>query len=167
MKNLIVILAIFILLTGCDNSIKHAKANRIRAATNRANDRHDLEMSDSRALTPVRLIVKEILLWSLMGSGALVLVSFGVAFSYFTIGASYYVIRDMKIQQIPLDVATRQYPLLIYGNGRRSLDPNNGERLRLTDVSKADPLRIETTARVQLAGLISDGSKIMNGKVER
>lgn len=167
MKKLAVILVLFILLTGCDNSIKHAKANRIRQATNRANDRHDIEMADSRALTPVRLRVKEVLLWSLMGSGMLVLISFSGAFAYFTIGASYYVIRDMRVQQIPLDVATRQYPLLIYGNGRRSFNPNNEERLRLSDGSAADPLRVKASNEVQLAGLISDGSKVINGKVKR
>lgn len=164
-KKLIIICAVFFLLTGCDNSMQKARARNLRAATNRADDRHDLRMDDSYALTPVRLIVKEVLWWSLMVSGVLVLVSFAGAFSYFTIGASYYTIRDMKTQKVPLDTDTRQYPLLLYGNGRRVFNPNNGERLLLSDVSEADLPRIEAATQVQLVGLLSDGSKVVNGKV--
>jgi hypothetical protein len=76
---------------------------------------------------------------------------------------SFYGVRHRRAQQIPLDVATRQYPLLIYGNGRRVLNPNNGERLLLSEVSGADLTRIEANTKVQLAGLLSaDNIKIID-----
>jgi uncharacterized protein YceK len=160
-----VIIVLAILLTGCDNSIKHAKARNQHHATNRADDRHDLAMADSAALTPVRLIVKEFLLWSLMVSGIALMVGGVASAIYFLVGMSFYSIRHKRAQQIPLDIATRQYPLLLYGNGRRIFNPNNGERLLLTDVSEAELPRIEASTKVQLAGLITDNSKIINGPV--
>lgn len=167
-KHLIIILIALTLLVGCDNSVKHAKANSVRQATNRANDRHNLAMTDSQALAPVRLIAKEVLLWSLMAGGGAVILGGGIALTYFFVGAAVYAVRDKRIQQIPLSIETRQYPVLVYGNGRRSLNLNNGERLRLSETSEANLPRIEATTRVQLQGLkglITDNSKIINGKV--
>ena len=160
------ILIIFVMLTGC-TEIRYAKANDLRQATKRADDKHDLRMNDSRALTPVRLAVKEVLLWSLMVGGVAVIISMVGAISYSLVGAAVNFVRDKRIQQIPLDVATRQYPLLLYGNGRRVFNPNTGERLLLSDVSEADLLRIEAATRVQLAGLITDNSKVVNGELIR
>lgn len=164
MKNLLAILLLAILLMGCDNSVKHAKANSIRQATNRTNDKHNLAMADSKALAPVRLIVKEVLLWSLMVGGLVIITSSAGATSYFLLGyAVTFISHRRSHQQIALDVVTRQYPLLMYGNGRRVFNPNNGERLRLSDVSSAELPRIEAQTKVQLAGLITDNSKIING----
>lgn len=149
----ILIIVSMIMLTGCAE-IRYAKANSIRATTNRANDKHDLRMDDSRALTPVRLAVAEALLWTLMVGGVVVIVSAAGAISYSMAGASFYFIRDKRTQQVPLDTATRQYPLLLYGNSRRAFNPNTGERLLLSDANEADLLRIEASTKVQLAGLL-------------
>lgn len=161
MKRLVFIVVIISLLTGCNNSVKNARANSIRQSTNRTNDKHDLAMADSRSLTSVRLIVKEVLLWSVMGGALAIILSFAGSFAYLVAGTSFYFVRDRKTQQIPLNPQTRQYPLLMYGNGRRIFNPNNGERLLLSDVSSADLPRIEAATRVQLAGLITDNSKII------
>jgi uncharacterized protein YceK len=163
MNKTIVIIIIVILLSGCDNSMKQAKARSRNAATNRANDKHNAAMADSRALTPVRLIVKEVLLWALMVSGVALVISGAGSAAWLMIGYSINFIRHQRTQQIPLDISTRQYPLLMYGNGRRAFNPNNGERLLLSDVSSADLPRIEATTKVQLAGLVTDNSKIING----
>jgi hypothetical protein len=163
--SLILIIVTIILLTGCNNSVKDAKANAIRQQTRRTNDKHSLAMADSKALTSTRLIVKEILLWSLMVGGVVVVISGAGGLAWLFVGGSVNIIRHQRTQQIPLDMTTRQYPLLMYGNGRRVFNPNNGERLLLSEVSDADLPRIEAQTKVQLAGLITDNSKIINGKV--
>lgn len=165
MKNLFSWIVVMVLLLGCNNSIKDAKARSIRQATNRVDDKHELAMADSQALTPTRLMVKDIALWVLMAGGVVVIVSGAGSLAYFFAGASFYTIRNMRIQQIPLDEATRQYPVLIYGNGRRSWNLNSGELKRLSDVSEADPMRIEASTKVQLAGLLP--GKIIDGKITR
>jgi hypothetical protein len=162
MKQLLVLI-IVILLTGCNNSIKDAKANSIRQQTRRANDKHNSAMADSRALATTRIVVKEVLLWSLMVGGVIVVISGAGGLAWLFVGGSVNIIRHQRTQQIALDVATRQYPLLVYGNGRRIFNPNNGERLLLSDVSTADLPRIEASTKVQLAGLITDNSTIING----
>jgi hypothetical protein len=123
-------------------------------------------MADSRALTPVRLATKETLYWSLMISGSLAIVGGGCALTWFMIGNSINHVRNNRIQRVALDVQTRQYPLLVYGpNGDRAFNPNTGERLLLSEVSEAQLPRIKASTQVQLAGLISDSSKIINGRV--
>lgn len=159
MKKLIVILIFFFALTGCNNSVKDARAYGMRQATGRTNDNHNLAMADSEALTPTRLMVKEVLLWSLMFGGVIVIITTTGVYGYFAVGMA---INRVRFWYVPLDTATRQYPLLLYGNGRRVFNPNNGERLLLSEVSEAQLERIEAATRVQMAGLLSDGSKIIN-----
>lgn len=165
MRQVLVLIIAASILLGCDNSMKQAKANRIWQATKRVDERHNLAMADSETLTPTRLIVKEVLLWTLMTSGAAFMIG-GVIFAiYFLAGMSFYGVRHKRTQQIGLDITTRQYPLLMYGNGRRVFNPNTGERSLLSDVSAAELPRIEASTRVQLAGLI-DESKIINSYAE-
>ena len=163
-KHLIAILLVVAdIISGCKNSMKEARAAEVRAKTNRRNNIHDQKMADTKALTPIRLATKEALYWSLMVGGSVVIVSGGGALAWLMIGGSINSVRHSRAQQIPLDVATRQYPLLVYGNGRRLFNPNNGERLLLSEVSEACLPRIQASKQVQLAGLITDGRKIING----
>lgn len=163
---LFLLIVLALLVVGCNSSVKDARARGLRHSTDRADDRHNLKMDDSRALTPVRLIVKEVLLWSLMVGGAMVFLGGGFSLAYVFVGASFYAIRDMGIQQIALDEKTRQYPVIIYGNGRRIFNLNTGERLLLSETSEAHDPRIEAATRVQLAGLLADGSKIVNSEAK-
>lgn len=166
MKRLLILVFAVILLTGCKNSMKDAKAAEVRAETRRRNEIHAAKMADSRALMPVRLATKKTLYWSLMIGGMVVVVSGAGALAWLMVGGSVNIIRHQRTRQIPLDVATRQYPLLVYGppNGRRAFNPNNGERLLLSECAEASLPRIEASAKVQLAGLITAGnSKIING----
>lgn len=161
----IVSISILFLLSGCKNNLRDARAAEVRAQTRRTNDKHELAMADSQALTSVRLATKEGLLWLLMISSSVVVVAGAGSLVWLMVGGSVNTIRHQRTQQVPLDVATRQYPLLIYGNGRRVFNPNNGERLLLSECAEAGLLRVEASTQVQLAGLIADGSKIINGEV--
>jgi hypothetical protein len=160
---IIIFLLAMLLSSGCDNSMKQAKARSQTHATNRVDERHRLAMADSRALTPVRLIVKEVLLWGLMSSGVAFMIGGVISAIYFLTGMAFYSVRNRRVQQIGLDVATRQYPLLMYGNGRRVFNPNTGERLRLSESSVAELPRIAAQTQVQLAGLQPPIDKIING----
>lgn len=163
-STIIAILLILFLLSGCKNSMKEAKATEVRHETKRRDDIHNIKMADSRALTPIRLATKEVLWWSLRISGSVVIVGGGGALVWLMIGGSINTVRHQRIHKIPLDVTTRQYPLLVYGNGRRAFNPNTGERLLLSEVSEAHGPRIKSITQVQLAGLLTltDNSKIIN-----
>lgn len=163
MRYLLFAFLIITVLSGCKNSMKEARAAEARAETRRRNDIHNAKMADTKSLTPVRLATKETLYWSLMVGGSVVIIGGSTALTWLMIGASFNFVRHQRIKQIPLDVATRQFPLLIYGNGRRAFNPNNGERVLLTEKSEAHQPRIEASTQVQLAGLIADSSKIING----
>lgn len=176
MKRLVFILLISILLVGCKNSMKEARAADLRARTKRTNDMHDVKMAEKRALMPVRLAVKEVLWWTAMGVGVFVLISSGVGFGVGStlvfVGGSIGMVQRIQVQRIPLNKETRQYDLLIYGPAgrRRFRNPNTGESKRLSEASPAEVARIKASTQVQLAGvelagLITDGSKIINGEV--
>jgi hypothetical protein len=166
MKKLIIIAITILLLTGCKNSMKEARAAEVRAQTKRANEIHAANMADRQAMTPVRLVVKDTLYYSLMIGGVVLIIGTSGALTWLFIGTA---VNRVRFHQIPLDVATRQYPLLMYGNGRRVFNPNTGERLLLAETSTIEPNRIEASTKVQVAGLLAtnhaDDStiKIING----
>jgi hypothetical protein len=162
----LVAVLVAVLLTGCRNSMKEARAAGVRAETRRRNEIHAMKMAERRATANVRLATMDAFYYSLAVSGSVVIVGGGCALTWLMIGGSINHVKHRRVMRVPLDPVTRQYPLLVYGNGRRVFNPNNGERLLLSEISEAGLPRIEATAKVQLAGLISDGSnssKVIEG----
>ena len=147
----IVILAI--LLSGC-SEVRHARANEIRAETHRRNQLHAIHVAKAKALATTQVATAETLLWSGAISGAALLLVLAGAGSYYVIGFSIAKVRQANIMFVPLDEATRQYPLIIY-RGNRAYLPNTGERVLL---NKNHPPRRQLVAgahAVQLGGVIA------------
>jgi hypothetical protein len=155
-QTLLIIVLATVLLTGCKNSMKEARAAEVRAETRRRNEIHAAKMAERRATANVRLATLDTFYYSLAVSSMVVIVGGGLALSWLMVGSSVNHVKHRRIMRVPLDVETRQYPLLVYGNGRRVFNPNNGERLLLSELSGAELPRIEASTKVQLAGLISD-----------
>lgn len=153
------------LLSGCKNSMKEARAAEVYARTRRANEIHAAKMKEQRELAPVRLVVKEVMLLTLMGAGVFLLVSSGIGGGYLIIGGSIGLVERVKVHRIKLDPVTFQYDFIAFGppGNRRFCNPNTGERDLLDNISPADRIRIEASTKVQLAGLLADGSQIING----
>jgi hypothetical protein len=156
MKNLIIIVVVILFLAGCKNSsMKEARAAEVRARTKAANEIHTANMADRQAMTPVRLTVKTTLYYSVMVGGIVLIVGTSGALTWLFVGSA---INRVRFHQIPLDVATRQYPLLTYGNGRRAFNPNTGERLVLAETSPTDSQLTAGSQTVQLAGIIANAN---------
>jgi len=156
-KLIVVLFVLLIFSTGCTNPIRDAKAERIRERTRRSRDLHNQAMTDNRILEDTRLATKEVAMWVLTGSLSIMMISLTLASSYYFVALAANRIKHDRIQQIPLDSVTRQYPVLIYygpANNPRSIDFNTGERRLLSADNDPDPLRIEATSRVQLGGLL-------------
>jgi len=153
MRKIMLLALTLIILTGCNSSVKNAKAEAIRHQTDRADDWHIARLEESEALMPVRIMVKEVLWYTGMVSGILLLLGSGLAGGWWMVGTS---VNRVKFHRVSLDVQTRQYPLLVYGNGRRVFNPNTGERLLLAENSEASLTRIEASTKVQLAGMLPD-----------
>ncbi len=164
-QKLIIILVMLVLLTGCKNSMKEARAADLRARTRRANDLHQAKMADRRATTQIRLMAIDVGYYALMASGLVVIVGTGFAITWLVIGSSIGVVQRVQVHRIRLDPMTKQYDALLYGstNERRFLNPNNGEQRLLNETNEADLARITATAKVQVAGLLTDHSNIERG----
>lgn len=151
MRKLFIILIAIILLSGCDNSMKKARARALNHATQRKDDIHHQRMVEKRKTEPLRLMIAEVFYNTLaviiMVGGAMST----VAFIYFLFGWVYHKVQGFRFRQIPLDEATKQYPLLLYGGGQLAFNPNNGELKRLDETSNADTARIAETTKVQIA----------------
>jgi hypothetical protein len=155
MRKLIIIAIAILLLTGCKNSMRDARAAEVRARTKAANEIHAANMADRQAMTPIRLTVKTTLYYSVMIGVAVLIVGTGGALTWLFIGTA---VNRVRFHQVPLDVATRQYPLLMYGNGRRIFNPNTGERLLLSETSQTNRQLAAGSQTVQLAGIIANAN---------
>jgi len=168
MKKLFILIIAIILLTGCDNSMKRARAADLRARTRRANDIHQARMADRRATTQIRLMALDVGYYALMVSGLVVIIGTGFAGSWLVIGSSIGIVQRVQVHRIRLDPMTKQYDALLYGpaSERRFLNPNTGEQRRLSETNVADQRRIEATAKVQIAGLLADHTGIERGWID-
>ncbi len=164
-KPFIIGLVTFVLVvtSGCDNSMKAARARALNHKTDQLDDIHRQKMIEKRKTEPLRLMIAEIFYNTL----AVIIMVAGTAgtgaFIYFLFGWVYHKVQGFRFRQISLDEATKQYPLLLYGGGQFVFNPNNGELKRLSETSGADVARIEATAKVQVAGLLADHSGIKRG----
>lgn len=163
-RYLLASLIVFLLLSGCKEQ-RQAKAYEINSATNRKNDLHDSQMADRRALAPVRLIVMEVTLWSLMIGGTLIIGAGAIGGSWYIVGSAFNHLEKQSIIRIPLDPETRQFDLVIYANGRRAFNPNTGQRLLLSEASAPDRQLVEGSHAVQLAGAAKEKGRIIDGKL--
>jgi hypothetical protein len=154
-KKLIIIAVVILFLAGCKNSMKEARAAEVRARTKRANEIHALNMAEKRATIPVRLAVKDTLYYSLMVGGVVLIIGTSGALTWLFIGSA---VNRVRFHQVPLDQVTRQYPLMIYGNGRRAFNPNTGERLLLAETSQTDRQLTAGSQTIQLAGIIANAN---------
>lgn len=129
MKRTVLLIILFILLSGC-SEVRQAKAYKSRSQTRRANDIHQAAMAERAILAPTQIAAKGNLIWSGMVGGILVIIVFAGSFSYYVVGVSIAKVKQANLMLVPLDKATRQYPLLITG-GNKSHNPNT---LSVSDV---------------------------------
>lgn len=122
MKKVVLLIILFILLSGC-SEIRYAKAREISAETRRKNESHQADMEEQNALMPTRIAAKGNLIWSGMVGGILVIIGFAGSFSYYVVGVSIAKVKQANLMLVPLDKATRQYPLIIAGS-KKSHNPN-------------------------------------------
>ncbi|KKN24823.1 hypothetical protein LCGC14_0891150 [marine sediment metagenome] len=166
MRNLLVVLIAIILLTGCDNSMKAARARALNYETDQLDDIHQQKMREKRRTEPLRLMIAEVSYNTLAVIIMVGATAGTMAFIYFLLGWAYHKVQGFRFRQISLDKTTKQYPLLLYGGGQFVFNPNNGELKRLSETSVADQRRIEATAKVQIAGLLADHSQIERGWID-
>jgi hypothetical protein len=148
----ILFIILFILLSGCNSSMKSARARDLRAKTDRANDIHNAAMAEREALTPARLAAKENLILTGAIAGVVLILVLAGSGSYFIVGFSVAKVRQVNLMLIPLDKATRQYPLVI-SNGNRAYLPNTGERNDLRQNQLPYPELVNGSHAVQLSGV--------------
>lgn len=165
MRKLLIILIAIILLTGCKNSMKEARASDLRARTRRANDIHQAKMADRRATTQIRLMAVDVGYYALMVSGLVVIVGIGFAITWLVVGSSIGVVQRVQVHRIRLDPVTRQYDALLYGPSRERqfLNLNNGAQRLLSETNEADVAQIAEATKVQIAGLLADHSNVERG----
>lgn len=167
-KKLFILLVMFFLLTGCDNSMKAARARALNHKTDQLDDIHEEKMRDRRATREIRLMTIDVAYYALMVSGLVVIVGTGFAFSWLVIGGSIGLVQRIQVHRIRLDSVTKQYDALLYGpsSERRFLNPNTGEQRLLNETNEANAARIEATAKVQIAGFLADHSMIKRGWID-
>lgn len=159
------LLVAFLLLSGCKEQ-RQAKAYEINSATNRKNDFHRSQMADRQALAQVRLAVTEVILWSLMVGGTLIIGAAAIGGSWYIIGSVCNHLEKQGIIRVPLDPKTRQFDLIFYANGRRAFNPNTSQRWLLLETSGPDQQLVEGSHAVQLAGVTNEKNRIINGEVK-
>ena len=164
-KKLSIILVMVIFLSGCENSMKSARARALNHEIQRKDDLHQAKMRDRRATTEIRLMTIDVAYYALMVSGPVVIVGVGFAVSWLVIGGSIGLVQRIQVHRIRLDSVTKQYDTLLYGpsSERRFLNPNTGEQRLLNETNEANTARIEATAKVQIAGLLADHSQTERG----
>lgn len=153
-KYIFLILVFSLIVTGCTD-IRRARANDIHARTKRANDWHNQQMSDNKALEEDRLYIKATLMWTGAIGGIIVIMGTAAGWVYYLGGWAIAKARHASFLQVPLDTDTHQYPLLIYGNGRRALNPNTGQRFLLDTVAPPHPQLTAGSQAVQIGGVIA------------
>lgn len=165
MKELFIISIIFILLTGCKNSMKDARARALNHETQRKDDLHQLKMADKRAATETRLMTIDVMYFSLRISGFIIIIGTGFAITWFVIGASIGLVQRIQVHRIRLDPVTRQYDALLYGPSRERqfLNLNTGEQRQLAESNEADVARIAETTKVQIAGVLATAKMAERG----
>lgn len=167
MSKIAIILITLILLSGCDNSMKKARAHALNRETQRKDDIHRQKMIEKEKTEPLRLMIAEVF-YNTLAVIIMVVGALGtIAFIYFLFGWVYHKVQSFRFRRIPLDETTKQYPLLLYGGGQFVFNPNNGELKRLDEVSLADQRRITTVEKVQVAGLLAENSRIIEGVIRR
>ena len=168
MKKLFIILIAIILLTGCDNSMKAARARALNHKTDQLDDIHDEKMRDKRATREIRLMTIDVAYYALMVSELIVIVGSGLALTWLIIGGSIGLVQRVQVHRIRLDPVTRQYDTILSGppGSRRSLNLNTGERLLLPKTGIAEAARVQESTRVQVAGLLADHTGIERGWID-
>ena len=168
MRKLLVLILAIILLTGCDNSMKAARARALNHKTDQLDDIHEEKMRVKRETREIRLMTLDVGYYALMVSGVVVIVGSGLAITWLVIGGSIGLVQRVQVHRIRLDPMTKQYDALLYGpaSGRRFLNLNTGEQRLLNDRAEADVARIEATAKVQIAGLLADHTGIERGWID-
>lgn len=166
MKKLLVLLIAVALLTGCDNSMKAARARALNHKTDRLDDIHEQKMGEKERTEPLRLMIAEVFYNTLAVIIMVVSTAGTMAFIYFLFGWAYHKVQGFRFRQIPLSETTKQYPLLLYGGGQFVFNPNSGELKRLSETSIADQRRIVASTKVQIAGLLTDHTGIERGWID-
>lgn len=167
MRKLFIILVMFFFLTGCENSMKKARARALNHATQRKDDIHRQKMKEKEKTEPLRLMIAEVF-YNTLAIIIMVVGALGtMAFIYFLFGWAYHKVQGFRFRQIPLDETTKQYPLLLYGGGQFVFNPNNGELKRLSETSVAGNRRVAASTNVQIAGLLADHSAIERGWIDK
>lgn len=150
MKKTVLLILLFILLSGCENSMKNARANDLRAKTDRANDLHNARMAEWGAMTSTRLAAKKKLTSVSVLGGVLLIAAFTVSGSYYMFSVSIVKARQVGIMRVPLDRHTRQYPLLV--SGSKAYNPNTLANSDLGQTQWPYPDALEGSYRVQMIG---------------
>ena len=155
----------FILASGCAEQ-RQAEAHAIRRQTARADDRHRLAMEREAAVMGDKVQAERNLV--MFGQiGLMVLAGGGIGIAlYWGRGMAQASVRQQQFQAtlIPLDEATRQYPLLPYEGPRGTLrvyNPNTNSVLRLDRGHEVNLALADNAAKVQVAGLLPDRQEVI------
>ncbi len=141
MKRTVLLIILFILLSGC-SEVRRAKAYKSRSQTRRANDIHQAAMAERAILAPTQIAAKENLIWTGTIAGIVLIVVTTGATSYYIVIFAIAKVKQVNLMPIPLDKATRQYPLIIAG-GKRAYNPNTlaSSDLRIDSLPYSEALR--------------------------
>lgn len=160
-----VLICISILLSGCGD-IRKARARAIDAETRRNNEIHQWSMGLREGFEPFIYVL------GIIGTAAigLVMVSASGAGSFYLVGSAYWKVKRAQLQfaEFRADRNTGLFPVIIYADGRRMIDPNTGEITKLlADPYQASDTRILARTKVQVAGLLpNDTSNLSVMEIE-
>lgn len=164
-KHLFLILFALVLLTTACTPVGRARANRIQAETQRADDLHRLNMERKEALQPVRIEAGFWLIWAATITTIALLAAFAVAGSWWLIGESRARVKAavFRATLIPLDPATRQFPLLPYEvqGVLQVYDPNTRTLHRLDRPAEPHPQLADGAISIRLAGAAAEPPKLL------
>lgn len=149
MKRTVLLIILFILLSGC-SEIRKAKAYEIRSKARRANDAHRAAMMEQATLAPARITAKKNLILTGAMAGQVLIVVLTASGSFYIIAFAITKVKQANLMLIPLD-KTSQYPLVI-SNGRKSHNPNTLATSDLRRDRLPYPEALRGTQAVQMIG---------------
>lgn len=172
---LLLLLIPLILLTGCRQPVKSARAYAIQSAADQAAlDREsqrryskaigEIQLAERQATSNAKIAARENFIWwsSLAGVVAVVvlILSFAGSLSYTAVGYAQAVVKQAELNAtlVALDKGTRQFPLLTtyVGKGRFAVhNPNTGACYILDTRQEPDARMIAAAGLTQVSGVIA------------
>lgn len=166
-KGAVFCIIILMILVGCATPGQQARARRINAETDQAQDWHELRLAEAQETSPERVAANRLYIWL----GVTLAVGFGftslIAYSVYTIGTAQAVVSKARLeaQLVYLDPATHHFPLRYFEvKGRLfAQNPNTGQVKKLELEAHPSPMLTAGSQRAQIASIIKSEPLLLEG----